>query len=115
MEQPAAAHIACVDRRCAAENRQTVAEGELLSDFQLLDDGAVTIDIVLSQVVQEAATMTNHLQKAATAVVVLLVQLQMLMGHSTLDMTRHYVNLYGADLSKDFERLNPLDNIKRAT
>ena len=44
-----------------------------------------------------------------------LVQLQMLMGHSTLDMTRHYVNLYGADLSKDFERLNPLDNIKRAT
>ena len=24
-----------------------------------------------------------------------LVQLQMLMGHSTLDMTRHYVNLYG--------------------
>ena len=43
------------------------------------------------------------------------VQLQMLMGHSTLDMTRHYVNLYGADLSKDFERLNPLDNIKRAT
>ena len=44
-----------------------------------------------------------------------LVQLQMLMGHSTLDMTRHYVNLYGADLGKDFERLNPLDNIKRAT
>ena len=44
-----------------------------------------------------------------------LVQLQMLMGHSTLDMTRHYVNLYGADLSKEFERLNPLDNIKRAT
>ena len=78
MEQPAAARIACVDCRCAAENRQTVAEGELLSDFQLLDDGAVTLDIVLSQVVQEAATMTNHLQKAATAVVILLVHLQML-------------------------------------
>jgi integrase/recombinase XerD len=44
-----------------------------------------------------------------------LVQLQMLMGHSTLEMTRHYVNLYGADLGKDFERLNPLDNIKKAT
>lgn len=42
-----------------------------------------------------------------------LVQLQMLMGHSTLDMTRHYVNLYGTDLNKDFERLNPLDNIKK--
>ena len=34
-----------------------------------------------------------------------LVQLQMLLGHSTLEMTRHYVNLYGADLNKDFERL----------
>ncbi|MBQ7938463.1 MAG: hypothetical protein IJ283_08250 [Oscillospiraceae bacterium] len=43
-----------------------------------------------------------------------LVQLHMLMGHSTLDMTRHYVNLYGADLSRDIERLNPLDNIKKA-
>lgn len=42
-----------------------------------------------------------------------LVQLQMLLGHSTLEMTRHYVNLYGADLNKDFERLNPLDNIKK--
>ena len=43
-----------------------------------------------------------------------LVQLQMLMGHSTLDMTRHYVNLYGADLNKDIEKLNPLDNIKKS-
>lgn len=43
-----------------------------------------------------------------------LVQLQMLLGHSTLEMTRHYVNLYGADLSRDIERLNPLDNIKKA-
>ncbi len=43
-----------------------------------------------------------------------LVQLQMLMGHSTLDMTRHYINLYGSDLSRDIERLNPLDNIKKA-
>ena len=44
-----------------------------------------------------------------------LVQLQMLLGHSTLEMTRHYVNLYGADLSRDIERLNPLDNLKKAT
>lgn len=43
-----------------------------------------------------------------------LVQLQMLLGHSTLEMTRHYVNLYGADLSRDIERLNPLYNIKKA-
>ena len=44
-----------------------------------------------------------------------MVQLQALLGHSTMDMTRHYVNLYGMDLKKDFEKLNPLDNlIKKA-
>lgn len=40
-------------------------------------------------------------------------QLQSLLGHSTLDMTRHYVNIYSLDLQRDIERLNPLDNIKR--
>lgn len=40
-----------------------------------------------------------------------MVQLQALLGHSTMDMTRHYVNLYGLDLHRDYERLNPLDNI----
>ncbi len=42
-------------------------------------------------------------------------QLQCLLGHSTLDMTRHYVNIYGMELQKDYERLNPLDTfLKRA-
>ena len=40
-----------------------------------------------------------------------MVQLQALLGHSTMDMTRHYVNIYGLDLQRDFERLNPLDNM----
>ena len=40
-----------------------------------------------------------------------MVQLQALLGHSTMDMTRHYVNLYGADLQRDYAKLNPLDNI----
>jgi len=39
-----------------------------------------------------------------------MVQLQSILGHSTLDMTRKYVNLYGNDIVKDFERLNPLNN-----
>lgn len=43
-----------------------------------------------------------------------MVQLQTLLGHSTLDMTRHYVNLYGLDLKRDYERLNPLDNLRKA-
>lgn len=42
-----------------------------------------------------------------------MVQLQALLGHSTMDMTRHYVNIYGLDLQKDFARLNPLDNLMR--
>lgn len=42
-----------------------------------------------------------------------MVQLQALLGHSTMDMTRHYVNLYGLDLRRDYARLNPLDNIMR--
>lgn len=40
-------------------------------------------------------------------------QLQALLGHSTLDMTRRYVNLYSLDLKDSIERLNPLDNIIR--
>ena len=40
-----------------------------------------------------------------------MIQLQALLGHSTMDMTRHYVNLYGLDLQKDYARLNPLDNM----
>jgi len=40
-----------------------------------------------------------------------MVQLQAILGHSTLDMTRKYVNLYGRDIVRDFDRLNPLNNI----
>lgn len=43
-----------------------------------------------------------------------MVQLQALLGHSTMDMTRHYVNIYGTDLKRNFELLNPLDKIKRS-
>lgn len=34
-----------------------------------------------------------------------MVQLQAILGHSTLDMTRKYVNLYGQDIQRDFNRL----------
>lgn len=43
-----------------------------------------------------------------------MVQLQTLLGHSTLDMTRHYINIYGLDLRRDYEKLNPLDNLKKS-
>ena len=37
-------------------------------------------------------------------------RLQKLLGHSTLEMTRHYVNLFGADLKKGFDDIVPLNN-----
>ena len=43
-----------------------------------------------------------------------MVQLQALLGHSTMEMTRHYVNIYGLDLKRDYERLNPLDNLMKS-
>lgn len=40
-----------------------------------------------------------------------MIQLQAILGHSTLDMTRRYINLYGQDIQRDFDRLNPLNNM----
>lgn len=37
--------------------------------------------------------------------------LQRLLGHSTLTMTNHYVNLYSNDLSKGYNKICPLDNL----
>ena len=39
--------------------------------------------------------------------------LQKILGHSTLDMTRRYVKLFGDDLKEDFDKYNPLDVMKR--
>lgn len=38
-------------------------------------------------------------------------QLQMILGHSSLDMTRTYINLYSQEAYCGFERLNPLDTL----
>lgn len=38
-------------------------------------------------------------------------RLQKILGHSTLDMTRKYVNLYADDLKEGFDQYNPLDNL----
>lgn len=39
-------------------------------------------------------------------------KLQRLLGHSTLDMTKHYVRLYDQDLIADFQKHSPLERIK---
>lgn len=37
--------------------------------------------------------------------------LQSILGHSTLDMTREYVNLFASDLVRSIDRFNPLDQL----
>lgn len=39
--------------------------------------------------------------------------LQRLLGHSTLTMTNHYLNLYSTDLQRNYDKFNPLDNLTR--
>lgn len=39
--------------------------------------------------------------------------LQKLLGHATLEMTRHYVKLFSDDLKEDYESYSPLDTIKK--
>ena len=46
----------------------------LLTQAELGDDRAVTVDVLLGQIVQQAAALTDHHEKAAAGVVVLLVR-----------------------------------------
>jgi integrase/recombinase XerD len=41
--------------------------------------------------------------------------LQGLMGHSTLEMTRHYIDLLEEDLAKAHREYGPIDTILRRT
>lgn len=38
-------------------------------------------------------------------------RLQKMLGHSTLDMTKVYVNMFSSDLKEGFDDFNPLDNM----
>ena len=39
-------------------------------------------------------------------------RLQKMMGHSTISVTKEYVDMFGTDLQKDFEKFNPLDTME---
>jgi integrase/recombinase XerD len=41
-------------------------------------------------------------------------KLQNILGHSSLEMTRKYVKLFGQDLKDDYDKFSPLDTIKRS-
>ena len=40
--------------------------------------------------------------------------LQRLLGHTTLDMTKHYCAIYDADISKDFDQFSPLAQMSKS-
>jgi len=40
-----------------------------------------------------------------------ILSLQKLLGHSTLEMVRHYVNLWGSDLQQMHKRYSPVENL----
>ena len=40
--------------------------------------------------------------------------LQRLLGHSTLNMTKHYCSIYDADISKNFDRFSPLTQLTQS-
>lgn len=41
-------------------------------------------------------------------------RLQKLLGHSSLDVVKEYVNMFGADLKKQFDEFNPLESMYRS-
>jgi len=82
----------------------------LLSQAELADDRAVTLDVVLLQVVQQASSATDHLLQTAAAVEVLFVSLEVLgqvsdaVGQdSNLYLGRTGVTLVGSVLLDDVE------------
>lgn len=82
----------------------------LLSQAELADDRAVTLDVVLLQVVQQTSSVTNHLLQTAAAVEILLVSLEVLgqvsdaVGQdSNLYLGRTCVTLVGSVLLNDVE------------
>jgi integrase/recombinase XerD len=48
----------------------------------------------------------NYIQNGGNAL-----KLQKILGHSTLEETQRYVDLFGQDLQKDFDNFSPLDKI----
>ena len=41
-----------------------------------------------------------------------IMRLQTILGHSSIEMVKEYVNMFGGDLKKDFDKFNPLESMK---
>ena len=81
---------------------------QLLAQVQLLNDGAVALNVDLLQVAKKISSVADHLQHAAAAVVVLVVRLEVLgksvdaMGKDRdLNLGRAGVTLMGSELGNN--------------
>jgi len=50
----------------------------LFAQTQFSQDSTITLDVLLFEVVEQAAALTNHLEQTTTGVVILLVELEVL-------------------------------------
>lgn len=96
------AHYALKTRR-----RNGDSEG-LLTDAQSLNDGLITLGIVIFQVIKQAATLADHHEKASTGSVVLFVRSEVVgklddpfAKNSDLDLRATGVSGVGAVLVDD--------------
>ena len=81
----------------------TTLFSDLLADTQLGDQGTIALDILLHEIVEQAAALTDHLVQTAAGVIVLRVLLEVLgqlsdtLGEDgDLDFRRTGVSLVGA-------------------
>ena len=66
-------------KRNSGQTEKTVCPVfSLLTDTQSCDDGTVSLDIYLDEVVEQRTALTDHLKKTAAGVVVLLMDLEVL-------------------------------------
>ena len=56
----------------------TTLFSNLLTDTQLGDQGTIALDVLLHEIIEQAAALTDHLVQAAAGVVVLRVLLEVL-------------------------------------
>ena len=64
----------------------------LFSDTQTLNNGSVSLDVLLLDVIQKPASLSNELQEASAGMMILLVHLEML--RQVFNSTAQKRNLY---------------------
>lgn len=79
--------------------RPPFAPKQLLSDVELVDDGAVALDVDLHQVAEQASSVTDHLKQSATAVMILVIRLEMLGEVVDAAGKKRDLNLGGAGIA----------------